>query len=277
MPLLSTRGAGSAKAFGLTAGSIKVTAEYVVWGGGGGGGGEWGVGGSAGGAAYNYPSPTGVVLTAGTYPVTIGQGGSGGSPFPSKSPGVAGTSSTWNGYTGGGGQYGNSDGYGVGADTTFSGTPQSFGNGQGADSPVRCGGGGGTGGAGQPGPNGKTGGAGLSLAIYAPGSNTYGGGGGGGGREGSGPPGPGGGGTGAGGNPGGPGSPATASTGSGGGGGSGAGNSGGGGGAAGFVVIRVPSKASPKVSVSPGTNTKTSAPNGDAVCTFTVSGTLTVT
>jgi len=275
MPLLSTLGAASAKGFGLTQGGVKVTAQYVVWGAGGGGGGEWGVGGGAGGAAYNFPSPTGLVLATGTYPVSIGQGGSGGPGYPAKAPGGAGTSSTWNSFTGGGGQGGNSDGYGVPADSNFSGSPQSFGNGQGADSPVRCGGGGGTGGAGQPGPGGKTGGPGLSLAIYAAGATTFGGGGGGGGREGSGPPGPGGGGTGAGGNPGGPGSPATPGTGSGGGGLGGGGGSGGGG-AAGFVVVRVPAQASPKVSVAPGTNTKTSAPNGDAVCTFTVAGTLTV-
>jgi hypothetical protein len=42
------------------------------------------------------------------------------------------------------------------------------------------------------------------------------------------------------------------------------------------VVIRYPSAAI-GVSVSPGTNTITTAPNGDKVATFTVSGSLVLT
>ena len=49
MPALGTRGGGSAKAFGLTAGSRQVTITYLVIAGGGGGGGNMGGGGGAGG------------------------------------------------------------------------------------------------------------------------------------------------------------------------------------------------------------------------------------
>jgi hypothetical protein len=34
--------------------------------------------------------------------------------------------------------------------------------------------------------------------------------------------------------------------------------------------------AAPAISLAPGTNIKTTAPNGDGIATFTVSGTLTV-
>jgi hypothetical protein len=47
----------------------------------------------------------------------------------------------------------------------------------------------------------------------------------------------------------------------------------GGDGGNGIVIIRGPSGA--KFEVAPGTNTVTSAPNGDKIATFTVSGTLT--
>jgi hypothetical protein len=272
MPLLSTRGATSAKGFGLTQGGIKVTAEYVIYGGGAAGGGNWGQGGGAGGVQSNYPSPTGGdVVVPGTYPVTVGAGGS---PVSSvNTQGGSGTDSIWNSITAGGGMGGAGNAFGN--DTLGkSGTPQSFAGGQTVDNPVRGGGGGGSGGAGQPGASGKQGGPGSTYAIYAAGSTTYAGGGGGGGREGTGPGGPGGGGSGAGGNPGGNSQPGTASTGSGGGGAPTGSASGGG--ATGLVTLRFPAKASPLISVTPGTNTKTSAPNGDAVCTFTVGGTVVI-
>jgi hypothetical protein len=45
-------------------------------------------------------------------------------------------------------------------------------------------------------------------------------------------------------------------------------------GGSGVVIVRAPSDAT--FTVAPGTNTTSTAPNGDQVATFTVSGTLTV-
>ena len=84
---------------------------------------------------------------------------------------------------------------------------------------------------------------------------------------------------------GGPGSPGTnagvagtVNTGGGGGGGhySTGGPGGGGTGGSGIVIVRYPAGAAPAITLAPGTNVKTTAPNGDGVATFTVSGTLTV-
>jgi len=53
----------------------------------------------------------------------------------------------------------------------------------------------------------------------------------------------------------------------------------GGNGGSGIVVVRYPSAVAPAISLSPGTNVKTTAPapsGGCGVATFTVSGTLTV-
>ena len=47
-------------------------------------------------------------------------------------------------------------------------------------------------------------------------------------------------------------------------------------GGSGIVIVRYPSGAAPAITLAPGTNVKTTAPNGDGVATFTVSGTLTV-
>ena len=47
-------------------------------------------------------------------------------------------------------------------------------------------------------------------------------------------------------------------------------------GGSGIVIIRAPKAAGPRWSLSPGTNTKTTAPNGDVVANFTVPGTLTI-
>ena len=46
-------------------------------------------------------------------------------------------------------------------------------------------------------------------------------------------------------------------------------------GGSGFIVLRGPSNTN--FTVAPGTNTVTTAPNGDKVATFTVSGTVKVT
>jgi len=114
MPLNSTRGAGSAKGFGFTAGSAgpfvsatggtvltcgdykihvftgpgsfvvssagkptgSTTVEYLVVGGGGGGG-VYGGGGGAGGFRQSYPNPAtgGFPITATSFPITVGAGG----------------------------------------------------------------------------------------------------------------------------------------------------------------------------------------------------------
>tara|TARA_Y100001951_G_C11206021_1_gene220050 strand:- start:44 stop:481 length:438 start_codon:yes stop_codon:yes gene_type:complete len=71
------------------------------------------------------------------------------------------------------------------------------------------------------------------------------------------------------------GSAGTVNTGGGGGGPNNATNATGGAGGSGIVVLRFPSGAS--VTVSPGTNTVTCAPDGNKLATFTVSGTNTVT
>jgi hypothetical protein len=74
MPLNSTRGAGSAKGFGLTAGSKPWdgnNVDYLIV--AGGGGGSWGGGGAGGFRTFTNQS-----LTANSpYPVTIGAGGAG--------------------------------------------------------------------------------------------------------------------------------------------------------------------------------------------------------
>jgi hypothetical protein len=72
-----------------------------------------------------------------------------------------------------------------------------------------------------------------------------------------------------------PGVAGTANTGGGGGGG-GCNVSPGGAGGSGVVIIRYPSAVAGVISLAPGTNVKTTAPNGDGIATFTVSGTLTV-
>ncbi len=45
----------------------------------------------------------------------------------------------------------------------------------------------------------------------------------------------------------------------------------------GVIILRTPSASAPLITVSPGTNTKTTEPSsGDTICTFTVTGTLTI-
>jgi hypothetical protein len=72
MPLNSTRGAGSAKAFGLTAGIPVIEVDYLVVAGGGSSGA--GAGG-AGGYRTSFPGGTKIKLAKGvTVPVTVGGG-----------------------------------------------------------------------------------------------------------------------------------------------------------------------------------------------------------
>jgi hypothetical protein len=140
MPLNSTRGAGSAKGFGFTAGgpafivatggtiitsgnfkthiftgpgTFEVTkagnkggsnsVEYLVVAGGGGGANNAGGAGGAGGFRQNYPSPAiaGLPVTATSYPITVGSGGAG--VVPNTTPGVSGNPSIFSTITSAGG------------------------------------------------------------------------------------------------------------------------------------------------------------------------------
>jgi len=325
MPLQSSRGAASAKAFGFTVGGGGLLVDFMLIAGGGGGGNDCGGGGGAGGYRASFPGGTQFTLAIGNNPITIGGGGTAGMnsyPFSggnNSSPGVNSTLS--NGITtitaagGGGGGSGNA----------FPGTPGNAGlagGSGGGDSSVitptsatragntppvsppqgnpssvagnpafnRGGGGGGSSTAGVvPG----NGGGGTDVTsvfgsspqpFYGPTAGVYGGGAGGGA---GGPPG------------------ATGGTGGTGGGGAGYNygeatnpakggvvNSGGGGGGygqravpgqqfagaggSGVALIFAPAAIAPRVSVSPGTNTKTTVPTG-AVLRFTVDGNITVT
>jgi predicted secreted protein len=237
------------------------TSDYVVVAGGGGGGGRHGGGGGAGGfreskcntgtwTASPLATPTGIALTAQTYPITVGAGGTGGNRNPS-SAGTNGSNSVFStitstgggkGYTystgnpGTGGQPGGSGG--GGGHTQCSGIPGGSGN----TPPVSpsqgnnggngfCGGtydyqGGGGGGATvaggtAPAIGGGDGGAGATSSIN--GTPTARAGGGGGGTYANSPGGPGSGGSGGGAGGGGPNASPTAAT-------AGTANTGGGGG-----------------------------------------------
>ena len=80
------------------------TVEYLVVAGGGGGGGHGGGGGGAGGFRQNYPSPvsTGLPVTATSYPITVGGGGTGGC----NANGTQGSNSIFSTITSAGGGYG---------------------------------------------------------------------------------------------------------------------------------------------------------------------------
>ena len=115
----TSSGTLSVTAGGLPAGSDKVS--YVVVAGGGGGGGDHGGGGGAGGFREGKCSSdpytdspldagTGLTLTAGSYPITVGAGGAGGfgqgapSPnAPQGSIGLAGSNSIFDSITSAGG------------------------------------------------------------------------------------------------------------------------------------------------------------------------------
>ena len=255
-------------------GVLPVTTNYLVVAGGGGGGtrysssaNEDGGGGGAGGyRATGYgPSPLqgdALDLDAGTYPVTIGAGGAG-TPFPggNRTPG---SNTVWNGITSAGGGGGGTHGGSHNGDAGGSGGG-SFGNhnaagntpptdppqgNQGGSSPAgaKAGGGGGAGGlggnSGPPGagaPNLITG-SDVTYAVGGAGAangaaGTTNRGNGGDGRENN--------------NPGGAGGP-------------------------GVVILRFATSSKPgDFAVAPGTNTVTTT-GTDTVCTFTVSGTITV-
>jgi len=304
MPLNSTRGAGSAKGFGFTAAGgapWDETAEVLILAGGGGRGEFAGAGGGGGGLLYYGPvtnaaaapgssgktrNGTSLSLTGvSSVPVTIGAGGAG-SSGPPWTPGFQGNPSSitvgpapysttggggggggpGSGFPGGpGGSGGGGGGSGSGG-TGGSGTPgQGYSGGSvttGPSSPT-----GGGGGAANAGNNGTTGapqrgwgGSGAGYVIEDSTTTVYYGGGGLGeagdttgdydqyGRWGF------------------VGTNAPANRGQGG------GDDGG----SGIVVFSMDKAASPRLSVSPGTNTKT-IQGTKVVCKFTVGGTLTIT
>jgi hypothetical protein len=62
MPLLGTRGSGSVKGFGFTAGAKTFDVDYLVVAGGGGGSTGIGGGGGAGGYRTSFPGGTKIKL-----------------------------------------------------------------------------------------------------------------------------------------------------------------------------------------------------------------------
>lgn len=234
--------------------------DYLIIGGGGGGGSWHGGGGGAGG----YLEGT-TTITAGTYPVIVGQGGAGapavGSPTPLSAPrGTSGGNSSFNSITavgGGGGGSGSSGNYsglaggsGGGASWNAAGGTGLAGQGTngGNRTPSSTGGAGG-GGAGGAGATiapwfGGAGGAGQTSSITGTAVTRAGGGGGGAGIDSSGGAATGGGGAGGGFHSGTGGLAGADNTGGGGGGGSGnSGNSqrhAGGNGGSGVVILRYP-------------------------------------
>jgi hypothetical protein len=312
MPLNSTRGAGSAKAFGFTAGGASLDVDYLVLAGGGGGGNSPGGGGGAGGLRTSFPGGTKLTIRDKITTITVGAGATGvpqdggtatianvgqdssigifaasggGAGRPGSNPFGPGGSGGGTPHQGGptAGQ-GNKGGY-----TPSEGNPGGVSRASENQENYQGSGGGGAGGAGfsttnqsqTSGPGGP-GGAGVSNSITGSSVGRAGGGGGGMYNPGSGGNATDGGGLGM------P-TPGYAvadpgATGKGaGGGGSGYDpgsniNVNGGNGGSGTIIIRVPAATAPAaLAVSPGTNTLTTlSPSGDKLCTFTVSGTLTI-
>jgi hypothetical protein len=76
MPLFSTRGAASGKAFGLTAGGASpIDFDYLVVAGGGAANGFISGGGGAGGYRTSFPGGTKITLKGGDNDITVGAGG----------------------------------------------------------------------------------------------------------------------------------------------------------------------------------------------------------
>jgi len=304
MPINSTRGAASAKAFGFTAGAKTVALSNIILLAGG------AAGFSAGGGAGGYrdiTTETVVRIKSGvSYPIQVGAGGVGGPAAATPIPSRQGNPSYFNITTlaTGGGRGGVDVPAGIeaqpggsgGGSAGYTGSPEGSGNAggfsppegnSGASSPQFTGGGGGgagsAGNAGAPGTGaGGPGGSGVDVGpilgaspqpFYGPtGSTIAGGGGGGGGNAGSsGGPGGGGPGTSTGVN-------AQAGSGVDGAGAGGGGNYGaanGGDGGDGVVFIKAPSTVS--FTLTPPSNTVTTVP-GPApykVAKFNVTGTLT--
>ena len=314
MPLNSTRGASSAKGFGFTAaGTRPVDFDYLVVAGGGAGNQGLGGGGGGGGMRSSFPGGTKITVNTKNTTITVGAGGTGLNP-QSPAPGPAwiaghGQDSSIGTFltSAGGGAYNDTGAYGPPNTSPENASVRNGGSGSGQThqqqsitglgnvpptsppqgNPGGPGGGSfgasGGGGAGGTGVNGDTpgnptnnsgpGGNGANNSISGS-SVTYAGGGGGGGyTQGAGGGGPGGGG--AGGAHSSPGTNGTTNLG-GGAGAPGPGSTTGANGGSGIIYLRVPIANAPvSLAVSPGTNTITTV-GTDKLCTFTVSGTLTI-
>lgn len=284
MPVISTRGAGSARGFGFSGGAAGFSIDYLVVAGGGAGGSNYASGGGGGGLRTSWgsgtlDSGTPLRMKAGDYTVTVGASAAAGNEGNNSS--ISAPGFTTFSATGGGRGYGGNSGPATAGGSGGGGQTKGAGNeggytppegNDGGDGASRMGGGGASAvGGSNPG---GTGGAGYAVDISGS-STTYAGGGGGGGYIHSNTPGPGG--AGGGGN----GGAVQGTTGGagtnglgGGGGGAGADNGTGGAGGSGIVIFRAPSART--FTVAPGTNTTSTAPNGDKIATFTVSGTLTL-
>ena len=78
MPILGSRGAGAASAFGLTSGGgIALDVDYLLIAGGGAGGTTPGGGGGGGGFRTSFPGGTKITLTESETTITVGTGGTG--------------------------------------------------------------------------------------------------------------------------------------------------------------------------------------------------------
>jgi len=76
MPINSTRGAGSAKGFGLTVGgNAPIDFDYLIVAGGGAANGFISGGGGAGGVRTSFPGGTKITLKGGDNDITVGAGG----------------------------------------------------------------------------------------------------------------------------------------------------------------------------------------------------------
>jgi len=177
--VFTSSGCFTVSSVGNTAGSNSV--EYLVVAGGGGGGSELAGGGGAGGYRQNYPSPTtaGLPVTATTYPITVGAGGTRGTT--NTNAGVSGNNSIFSTITSTGGGGGASGGNG----TWSQGLNGGSGGGSRGGTCASCGATARPGGAGNTPPvspsQGNPGGSGIDGFIY----NTNSGGGGGAGAAGS--------------------------------------------------------------------------------------------
>jgi len=191
MPLLSTRGAGSAKGFGLTAGGAKkpIDVEYLVVAGGGTGGYgyyppiEYGVGGGGGGAGGYRTGTQSLLALATNFTVTVGGRGSN-SIFDSITSARGGDGNCYNGpFPGGSGGGGN--GSPVGSRPGGSGNTPSTSPSQGNNGGSSTNNGGGGGGAGAVGNNGAGPGGAGGAGLQSPITGSYYSGGGGGGTTGN--------------------------------------------------------------------------------------------
>ena len=303
MPILGAFGAGSAKAFGQTAGGCPprcITFDYVIAAGGAGGAeGHGPGGGGAGAVCYSLSSPSITRNTdCGPYTFTIGAGGNNPGGFENAVGGTGGSTTAFactpvaiTLVGGGGGGYRHASGApspqgsGGGAGCLHAGQgPGSGGSGgplgtPGGNSPGGFAGAGGggrcTGGQNSSGPPSPGGNGGLGVVLNITGTcQNYGCGGGGGAYHAPSCGSVGGRGCGGKGKP----NPVAAdrkgteNTGSGGGGGGGLCGAGNGG--SGVVVLRFPSACRPgKMAVSPGCNTITTS-GTDTIVTFNVTGCL---